>query len=110
MAGQAPMGRLPPRSTSQGRAKANRVQLGQTVVHVYGAEEIEEISSGPGGSDANMGDEWETRSQAEPMGTCRLLALGCRLKSPTGEHLPTEGKSNAPSTSLAGAGSCLASP
>eukprot|EP00972_Heterocapsa_arctica_P098815 14579940-Heterocapsa_arctica.AAC.1 len=38
MAGQASMGRPPPRPSSQGRAKANRVQVGNTTVHVYGTE------------------------------------------------------------------------
>eukprot|EP00972_Heterocapsa_arctica_P100786 14858904-Heterocapsa_arctica.AAC.1 len=57
MGAAAPMGRPPPRATSQGKSKASRVQVGTTTVHVYGKDETEDISSGPGGggSDA-MGD------------------------------------------------------
>eukprot|EP00972_Heterocapsa_arctica_P115245 16446727-Heterocapsa_arctica.AAC.2 len=64
MAGHSPMGRPPPRASSQGRSKANRVQVGNTTVHVYGAEETEEVSSGPGGGEQTP--IWETHWDSDP--------------------------------------------
>eukprot|EP00972_Heterocapsa_arctica_P081888 12068908-Heterocapsa_arctica.AAC.1 len=110
MAAPAPMGRPPPRASSQGKSKASRVQLGTTTIHVYGKDEAEEISSGPGGGGSDqMGDYGEIGS-LDQLSATRSPAHGCRPLPLTGDHPPTEGKPNAPISSLAGAGLCLASP